>query len=268
MRVGIVGYGTSGKMVASALTKGAVPGMQLAAVSTRNLGKARDLIAEIDETIHVVPLEELADYCDTVVETATGEAIPEIVAAVVGKGKDLICVSAGGFINVPDVEEFARRHGARIHIASGAIPGLDILRSASEGEISRVHLKTTVKPDSLVNEPYLIEKGMDFRSKKPSRPVQVFHGRASEAAKFFPRHLNVAVSVSLAGIGFERTTIELWLDPKIPGVVHLLEVEGENIGLTLESRNRPSSNRKTSRIVAPSILAALRSYVATIRVGS
>jgi aspartate dehydrogenase len=76
------------------------------------------------------------------------------------------------------------------------------------------------------------------------------------------------VSISLAGIGFERTLIELWLDPTIPGAVHLLEVEGDEIGLTLSSRNLPSDNPKTSRIVAPSLLAALRARTAPIRVGS
>lgn len=268
MRVGIVGYGTSGKIVASALANAAVPGMRLTAVSTRNPAAARSELMAIDMSVDVVPLDELADYCDIVVETATAGAIPDIVEAVVGKGKDLICVSAGGLIRVLDIEQYARRHGAHIHIATGAIPGLDILRSASEGAVSKVHLKTRVRPETLVDEPYLLENGMDFRSHRLTEAVRVFHGRASEAALAFPRHLNVAVSVGLAGIGLERTTIELWLDPDIPGAVHLLEVEGESIGLTLESRNRPSANPQTSTIVAPSILAALRSYVATIRVGS
>lgn len=268
MRIGIAGFGTSGNAVAAAIAAGAIPGMQITAVSARDLEKARDNAARINSAIRIVALDELADHCDIVVETATGAAMPDIVDAVVAKGRDLICVSAGGLMNIPHLEEFARRHGARIHIATGAIAGLDILRSAAEGDVSRVHLKTRVKPESLVNEPYLLENGMDFRAQTPRQPVRVFRGKASDAAKSFPRHLNVAVSVSLAGIGFDRTTIELWLDPTVQGAVHLLEIEAENIGLTLESRNVPSSNPKTSRIVAPSILAALRSYVATIRVGS
>ena len=81
-------------------------------------------------------------------------------------------------------------------------------------------------------------------------------------------HFNVAVSLSLAGIGFDKTTVEVWADPDIPGAIHHVEVDGDDISLTLESRNRPSQNPRTSRIVAPSIIAAIRALVAPVTVGS
>jgi aspartate dehydrogenase len=268
MKVGLVGFGASGRRVAAALINAHIPGARLTAVTARDLAKARANLDRLDPAIPVVPLDELADHCDVAVEAATGAAMPEIVAAILPKGRDLICVSAGGLLDVPDVEKLARRYSARVQIASGAIPGLDILRSAAEGSIRAVHLKTKVKPQSLANEPFVLDQGFDFRTVGPTKPVRVFSGSASQAARSFPRHLNVAVSISLAGIGFERTTIELWMDPDIAGAVHQLQVESEDIGLTLESRNLPSENPKTSRIVAPSILAALRSRVAPIQIGS
>ncbi|KPH06089.1 aspartate dehydrogenase domain-containing protein [Rhizobium acidisoli] len=268
VRIGLAGFGSSGRAVAAALVKGAIPGIGLAAVSARDLEKARAHLATLDASVPVVPLNELAGHCDLVVEAATGAAIPQIVDAVLPHGKDLICVSAGGFLAVPDLEQIAARHGARIQIASGAMPGLDILRSAKEGTIRSVHLKARVKPETLASEPYVLEQGLDFRQRRPEKPVCVFNGMATDAARHFPRHLNVAVSISLAGIGFDRTVIELWMDPDIPGAIHLLTIEADEIGLTMESRNLPSANPKTSRIVAPSILAALRERVATIRVGS
>lgn len=268
LKVGIAGFGTSGRQVAEALLAGRVEGVELAAVTSRDLAKARDHAARMAPPPKVVALPDLPALCDVVAETATGAAIPEIVEAVLPAGKDLICVSAGGFLAIPDLEDFARRNRARIQIASGAMPGLDILRCAAEGTIRRVHLKTRIKPESLASEPYVLASGFDFRQVPPPAPVKVFEGTAAQAARHFPRHLNVAVSISLAGIGFERTTIELWIDPEIPGAIHLLQIEGDEIGLTLTSRNVPSANPKTSRIVAPSVLAALRARVAPIQVGS
>ncbi|SDI54503.1 aspartate dehydrogenase domain-containing protein [Alloyangia pacifica] len=268
LRVGLAGFGQSGRAVAEALVAGKVPGVALSVVSARDLEKARAHLDTFAPEVPVVPLAQLADHCDLVVEAATGAAIPEIVDAVTRKGRELICVSAGGFLAVPDLEELARCHGARVQIATGAMPGLDMLRSAAEGTIHRVHLKCRIKPGSLANEAYVLQQGLDFRNDPPREQVKVFEGTAADAARAFPRHLNVAVAISLAGIGFERTTIELWMDPDIPGAIHQLEIEGDEIGLSLESRNLPSSNPKTSRIVAPSILAALRGRLAPILVGS
>jgi aspartate dehydrogenase len=268
LKVGIAGFGNVGQKVARALVAGQVSGVELTAVASRDALKARRAAAVISPTLPVVSLAELPARCDVVAECATASAFPEIARTVVTAGKDLICVSAGGFLAIPDLAELARGHGARVQIACGAMPGLDILRSAAEGTIRKIRHKGRIPPSSLANEPYILEQGFDFREKAPPEAVKVFEGTAREAAQHFPRHLNVAVALSLAGVGFERTIIELWLDPTVTGAVHLLEIESDEVGLTLISRNIPSENPKTSRIVAPSILAALRARVAPIRVGS
>lgn len=269
MKVGIAGFGNVAGTVARALVAGKIEGVQLAAVAARDLDKTRKAAAAISPAIKIVPLGELAQHCDLVVECATGAALPDIARAVLPAGKDLICVSAAGFLSIPELADLARKHGAQVQIANGALPGLDILRSAAEGTLHRVHLKNQGLTRSLANEPYVLGQGFDFRTDPPPEAVRVFQGTAREAAANFPRHLNVAVSLSLAGIGFERTTIELWIDPAITGAVNTLEVEGDEVSLTMVGRNIPSAdNPKTSRIVAPSILAALRGRVAPIRVGS
>ena len=58
-------------------------------------------------------------------------------------------------------------------------------------------------------------------------------------------------------------------DPGVPGAVHHVEVEAADIQLSLTSRNRPSATSpRTSRAVAPSVMAALRALVAPVQVGS
>jgi aspartate dehydrogenase len=267
-RIGLAGFGNVGQELARRLTAGVIPEAQLAAATARDLVRAHANAAQFSPRPEIVPLAELPALSDIIVECATAESFPEIARMVLTAGKYLIAVSAGGVPNCPEMIELARAHGGRVRIASGAMPGLDIIRCASEGGVSRVHLRSRIKPDSMAHERYVLDCGHDFATRPPTEPVKVFEGTAGEAAAAFPRHFNVAVSLSLAGIGFDRTSVEIWVDPSIGGAIHHVDVEGEDIALTLESRNRPSQNPRTSRIVAPSIIAAIRALVAPVTVGS
>lgn len=268
MKVGLAGFGNVGRDLAKRLGAGVIPEMELVAVTARDLAKAEAAAREISPAPRVVTLAELPALCDVVVECATADSFAEIARTVLGAGKMLICVSAGGVPSCPDLVEMARKHGGRVRVASGAMPGLDIIRCAAEGTIRKVHLKSRIKPSSMAHEPYVLERGHDFDKRPPTEPILIFEGTAGVAAGHFPRHFNVAVSLSLAGIGFDRTTVEIWIDPDIAGAIHQVELEGDDIGLTMTSRNRPSENPRTSRIVAPSIIAALRAMVAPVVSGS
>src|SRR5262245_54601265 len=135
LKVGIAGFGNVGRTVARQLLAGKVTGVELVAVAARDLEKAGQAAKTLSPSLKVVALGKLPPLCDVVLECATGASFPEIARTVVTAGKDLICVSAGGFLQTPDLQELAEKHGAQVQIASGALPGLDILRSAAEGTI-------------------------------------------------------------------------------------------------------------------------------------
>ena len=268
MRVALAGFGNVGRALAPRLTAGEIPAARLTAISARDLERARTASAGLDPRPLVVPVGELPEHADVVVECATYEAFADIARATVEAGKTLVAVSVGALGANPDLIGLAEKHGGVIRIASGALPGLDIIRSAREGGITAARLTSRMRPEALAEEPYVIAGGFDL-STPPAAAVQVFRGTAREASEAFPRHFNVATTLSLAGIGPDDTTIELWADGDIPGVIHKVEVDSEVVSLTLESRNRPSpTNRSTSSVVAPSILAALRSMVSPIVIGS
>jgi aspartate dehydrogenase len=267
MRVGLAGFGTAGQEVARQLVAGAIPGVTLAAVTARDLDKARANAATLDPPPKVVPLEKLPEHAEVIAECATAEALPEILRICLGAGRTVLVVSAAGLLAVPDAEELARRNGGRLRIANGALPGLDSLRCAREGAIRSVKLTSRLRPDSLAHEDYVLGLGFDFAARPPAEPVRVFQGSARDAAKAFPRHFNVAVALSIAGIGFDRTELEVWADPGVGGAMHQVDVDADNIGLSMISRNRPSANPRTSRIVAPSIIAGLRAMVAPMVAG-
>lgn len=262
MRIGIAGFGNVGRDVARRISDGAIPGMSIGAVTAQDLHRART-----SSTWPVVPLAELPAHCDVIVESATADAVPEIARVALSAGKLLTIVSAAGLLQFPDIAEYARRHRGRVRICSGALPGLDILRAAKEGGIRSVRLKSRIKPHSMAHEPYIIEHG--FNLNEPlTTPLKVFEGSAAEAGRAFPRHFNVAIALAIAGIGLERTQVEVWVEDNLPGAIHRVMVDAEDIGLDMESRNRPSDNPRTSRIVAPSIIATLRALDAPLVVGN
>ncbi len=267
MRVGLAGFGNAGQEVARRLVAGAVPGMSLSAVTARDLDKARANAARLAPAPAVVPLRELPQHADVIAECATAEALPEIVRLGLAAGRTVLVVSAAGLLGLPDAEQLASAGGGRLRIANGALPGLDSLRCAREGTIHSVKLTSQLRPDSLAHEDYVLGLGLDFAATPPTLPVRVFQGSARDAAAAFPRHFNVAVALSIAGIGFDRTEIEVWADPAVAGAVHQVDVDADDIGLTMISRNRPSANPRTSRIVAPSIIASLRAMVAPLVAG-
>ncbi|BBK34018.1 putative L-aspartate dehydrogenase [Allostella humosa] len=268
MRVGLAGFGSVGQFLARRLAEGALPEVELTAITARNLEQAARNAAALGVQARVVPLAELPAHADVIVECATADSFPVVARTVLEAGRTLLALSAGGVPAFPDIVDFAARHGGRIRIASGALPGLDSIRSAAEGTIRQVRLFSRIKPASFVGEEYLESRGYDFRQPLAAA-VKVFTGSAGEAAAAFPRHFNVAISLSLAGVGFDRTQVEIWADPDIPGAIHTVELEADEVILSLTSRNRPSeANPKTSRIIAPSVLAALRTMAGSLHVGS
>ena len=267
MRVALAGFGNVGQELARRLGAGAIPEVRLTAIAARDLDKARANAARLQPPPLVLPVAELPAHADAIVECATAAALPEIARIALHAGKILVPVSVGGLAAHPEILGWVE-DGGRIRVATGALPGLDGIRTAAEDPIESVRLTSRIRPESLAQEDYVRERGFDFTT-PPTGAVQVFAGSARAAALAFPRHFNVAVAVSLAGIGLDRTQVTVFADPDIGGTVHLIEVDGENIQLRLESRNRPSAaNPRTSRAVAPSILAALRALISPVQIGS
>ena len=99
-------------------------------------------------------------------------------------------------------------------------------------------------------------------------PLRVFDGTAREGARGFPENVNVAAALSLAGIGPDRTRLEIWADPAINRNTHRIKVDADTASFSMAIENVPSENPKTGRIVALSTVAALRGLVAELKVGT
>ncbi|HKK97209.1 MAG TPA: aspartate dehydrogenase domain-containing protein, partial [Marivita sp.] len=86
---------------------------------------------------------------------------------------------------------------------------------------------------------------------------------------YFPANVNVAVAVSLAGIGPEKTRMEVWADPALTRNLHTVRVISDSSDFTMSIENRPTDeNPATGKITALSVIAWLRQRVATVQVGT
>jgi aspartate dehydrogenase len=265
LQVGIAGLGAVGLEVAKRLIAG-VPGLTLAAVSVRDAEKARRALAQVGTTIPIRKMTELANDCDIVVECLPPALFRVVTVSAIDKGRIFMPLSVAQLLEIGDLIERAKQKGARILVPTGALIGLDAVRAAAEGTIHSVKMVTRKPPAGLEGAPYLLEKGISLSGLK--EPRKIFDGSAREGARGFPANVNVAAALSLAGIGPDRTQLEIWADPNVTRNTHTISVDADTARFTMTIENIPSENPRTGKSVAPSTVAALRALVSELKVGT
>jgi aspartate dehydrogenase len=243
-----------------------IPGLTLAAVAVRDKEKAKRNLPQIGDRIPVIAAEELAESCDLVVECLPPALFRAIASSVIERGKLFMPLSVGQLLENWDFVARARETGARILVPTGALIGLDAVRAAGEGTIHSVTMVTRKPPNGLEGAPYLVERGITLKGINTAR--KVFDGTAREGARGFPANVNVAAALSLAGIGPDRTKLEIWADPAIDRNTHRIEVDSDTARFSMTIEGIPSANPRTGRIVPLSTVAALRALVTELKVGT
>jgi aspartate dehydrogenase len=265
LRVAIAGLGPIGMKVAEALDRG-IDGLMLAAVSAQNPEKHLTWLGKLAATPAVLPIEQLSEAADIVIECAPGRLLRAIVAPFVESGKTAVVLSAGALLDNEDLIALAKQNGGQIVVPTGALIGLDAVTAAAVGNIHSVKMVTRKPVQGLAGAPYIVENNIDIE--RITEPLRIFEGTAREAAKGFPANLNVAVALSLAGIGPDRTRLEIWADPTVTRNIHRVEVESDSARFSMSIENIPSENPKTGRITALSVIAYLRKQRSALRVGT
>jgi aspartate dehydrogenase len=265
MRVAIVGLGPIGRKVAQALDEG-IDGLTLSAVAVSHPDKHRDFLATLRQPPAIRPIDELVEVADLVIECAPSHLVEAIVGPFVSRGKTAIVLSAGALLRHDHLIALARRHGGQIVVPTGALIGLDAVTAAAEGKINSVRMVSRKPLRGFAGAPYVVERGIDVENL--TEATKIFEGPAREAATGFPANLNVAVALSLAGIGPDRTVIDVWADPAATRNQHRIEVDADSASFSMAIENIPSDNPKTGRITALSVIAFLRKQRAALRVGT
>ncbi|MDB5415792.1 MAG: hypothetical protein JWR10_4127 [Rubritepida sp.] len=243
LRIGLIGYGAIGRAFCDALRMR--DGARLASVLTRS---PREGLAE-----GVTSLEAfLAAKPTVVVECAGQPALAQHGAALLALGLDVIAASVGALADAALAERLrdaARQGGGRLIIPSGAVAGLDGLAAAKVVGLASVTYRQSAPPTSWIGHPDA-PPGLDLPGAH-----RVFAGTAREAASRFPKNANVTAAIALAGIGFERTTVELFSDGSLTRNRHELFAQGAFGSLHVDIDAEPiAPGIRSSRLVAGSLL--------------
>ncbi|PNX52616.1 MAG: aspartate dehydrogenase [Thermoplasmata archaeon M9B2D] len=253
MRLGIIGCGAIGSDVAKAADM--MNDIEKIYLYDSNPVAAKNLCSSLEKA-SVQPVEEFLKDVDVVFEAASQQAVTTYAVAVLEAKRDLIIMSIGSLFDDAfrkRLEDIARKYHRKIYLPSGAVCGIDGVLAARIEKLDSVTLVTTKPPASL-------GKSVDQRT-------VVYKGTARDAVKQFPRNINVAACLSLAGVGFDETIVEIVADPVETRISHKILAHGRFGRLRAEVENMPNPNNPQSSYMASlSAIAILRKILDPIQI--
>ena len=261
--VGLIGCGGIARDVVAALRQ-AGDGVKISAALCRpgQAARARAALPGIDIVESLDDL--LARRPSVVAEVAGQQAVAQHGPATLRRGCDFLVISIGALAEpalLENLKAAARDGNSRVLLPAGAIGGIDAIAAMRAGGLDRVRYRSRKPPAAWRGSP--AEKVADL-DKVASRTV-LYRGTAGEAALLYPQNANVAAAVALAGLGFDKTEVELVADPEAPGNVHEIEAEGSAGHFAISLQGKPSrTNPKTSALAALSVARALLNLDAAI----
>lgn len=265
-RIGVIGCGTIGSELALAIDKtnikNAVISFLFDSVKSASLDLRNKLqnnyppiFSEFSRLVSSLPFKN----ADIIVEAASNTAVKTFAKKIVSSNKSLMIMSTGAFFDVRLLKEIystVNKHKSRIYFPTGAIAGIDALCSVRH-LLHFVMLTTTKNPRSLTGAPFFELSNTSPESIRKRKLL--YDGNALNAIKLFPTNVNVAVLLSLAGVGTKKTRVRVIADPNTNRNEHKIIARGEFGEILIVARNVPSPhNPRTSYLAVLSAIECLR----------
>mgnify|MGYP005816536709 CR=1 FL=1 len=252
VRLVFIGWGAINSRVGEILKQRRCP-VEIVAIATTDTPEARSklprgvpFLSSADELAALKP--------DLVVEAAGRAAISQWAPAALAAAPAMIIASTSAFSDdgvLAWLADLAERHQSRIEIPSGAIGGMDALASAAVLGLDDV-LHQIVKPP-LAWKATAAEQLIDL-DRLTDRTV-FFSGSARQASRSYPQNANATVVTSLAGIGLDRTRVEMIADPSVSMNGHRIAARGAFGRMEITLENKPlATNPKSSELTALSLV--------------
>ena len=248
MKIGLIGFGAIGSHIARQMKKD----IAWAADADKKAGQRMRKAGARCPFYQSVPAK--CGGAELVVEAASQNAVPLLLRCL--PYCDVMVMSVGALADpklLGKMLSAAKKYSRKIYIPSGAIGGVDAISSA-DGKINSVLLETVKDPKSLGRE--------------DKKRTVVFEGSAREACRLYPKNVNVSATLSLAGIGFERTRVRIISDPKAKRNIHNITVKAESGSMSFRFENEPfAENPKTSALAALSAISRIRKINEPLQIG-
>lgn len=272
--VGLIGCGTIGTHLALAIESRTIANASLIGLFDVVDSNAKSLKSKLKSIPEVHPdFNSFMDSpADIIIEAASQEAVRKFGKPIIEASKDLMVMSVGALADTTFLAELldlaaVRKGRSKIYVPSGAIAGIDAIRSVKH-LLDSITLTTTKSPKALAGAPFFAtrEVNLDIITKV----TEIYEGTAAEAVKLFPANVNVAAVLSLAGLGADKTKVRVLVDPHATTNQHEIVATGRfgDIKISVNNVTTPG-NPKTSFLAVLSAIECLRSICDdTLRIGS
>ncbi len=264
IKVGIIGCGAIGAALAQILQKKFSAQIVVSFLCDRQAPKALDLKKRLRSKPRPVSMTALIRSSDLIIEAASIEVARQAAKLAFQSGKNILVMSVGGLL---DVKFSVGNSKGRVWVPSGAIAGVDALLAAREAGIQSVKILTRKPPKGLHEAPYFKKK--KFPALRGQKEICVFKGSAREAVRSFPQNINVAALLSLAGLGPDKTQVQIWTSKRYRLNQHEITVQAKSGRFCTAVQNLPSpENPKTSALAIYAAAATIRKMLSAIRIGT
>jgi aspartate dehydrogenase len=271
MRIALLGAGTIARLALQHLRRDDLPGIEVVGIGGRRAASRGAALAAKHALPFVVGGRALlALRPQVILEAASHEAVREHLVPFLEAGAGVVVLSAGALADDrlrEAAERAAHRSGAQLYVPSGGIGGLDALKAACVAGVDEVGIRVAKPPRAWKGIPFVEALGIDLDG--VTQACTLYKGTARGGVPHFPQNVNIAAVLSLAGIGFDRTQLEVVADPALTHNTHTIRVAGKSGRFTVMLENVPSpDNPKTAWLACYSALAALRAIAGTTRYGT
>ena len=247
-KIGIIGFGVIGQEIYKKISKNLVKGYEVVGVFSDDIESKK-----ISTIIKCKSVENLLKKKpDIIIEAASVEACKCYAKKILENKIDFVCLSVCAFADKSFFKKIlflTKKLRNKVYIPTGAIAGLDAIKAASlSKELQYVKLIQRKPPKALLPV---------SESKKINKEVILSRSTARTICKKFPKNSNIAATLSICGVGFDKTKVIIIADPKVKKNIAEIKASGKFGSLKIVLENNPTINPKTSRLTAMSVILSL-----------
>lgn len=267
-RIGIIGCGAIGSNLAFEIRRHFAASAEIAWLCDHHADRIHRLQKALGTSARQGTIQQLIQGSDLIIEAASVQTVHELLAFSGIEKKQVLLMSVGGLIGPSArLQSILKKMQGRLYVPAGAIAGVDGLLASREAGVKKVVLRTRKPPKGLEHAAYF--KTHAFPVLRGREEKCVFKGSAARAIESFPQNVNVAAVLSLAGIGADKTRVEIWTSRAYTKNCHEIEITSAAGTIRIEVQNRPyAENPKTSALAMYSALAVLRQIFSPLHIGA
>lgn len=266
--VGIIGFGTIGSQIARSVDNKTLSLAKLSFIIDSSLDRLDLANSSLknEKPLLISDPDDLFSsdaYNDThiVIESASRAAVRQFSRKILSDGKYLIVFSVGELVDedfMKSLASEARAHGATILVPSGAVAGIDAVKSARD-HLDQLTISTTKSPKSLAGAPFF-DIHTELQLNELTHRTILYEGNVRKAVDLFPSNVNVFATLALATGDINKIRVRIIADPNIEVNRHEIVMRGRFGSLEIVVNNVPQlENPRTSRLAALSAIELVRS---------